>query len=234
MAKLPILMYHHVIKGEGKGLVISEKNLDAQFKYLSENGYKTYHFKDILGQKKLPQGKNIILTFDDCYVSHKELALPLLQKYNLKATFFAPMEFLGGTDSWNTSELPILSVEELKSLDPKTVEIGFHSYSHPVYSELSPEEVKTDIKRCVDFVGQKGLDISPVLAYPYGKFPRGKAENKIFKEILVNNGIKYGLRIGNRVNGFPFNKPYEIQRIDIKGEWPLLKFKRKIKFGKYF
>ena len=39
-------------------------------------------------------------------------------------------------------------------------------------------------------------------------------------------------RIGNRVNKFPFKNKYEIQRIDIKGQDSLLKFKLKLRFGK--
>jgi hypothetical protein len=40
------------------------------------------------------------------------------------------------------------------------------------------------------------------------------------------------LRIGNQINKFPFKNPYEIMRIDIKGEDSLLKFKLKLRFGK--
>ncbi|MGO3184136.1 MAG: polysaccharide deacetylase family protein [Aequorivita sp.] len=234
MAKLPILMYHHIITGEGEGLIISVKNLEAQFKYLSESGYQSHHLHDLLDLKELPKGKNIVITFDDCYVSHMELALPLLQKYNLKATFFAPLEYLGKKDGWNTSELPVLSVDQLKSLDPKTVELGFHSYNHLVYSELSNAEVEADLRRSMEFVADNELNFSPILAYPYGKFPKEKERNEVFNKIMEQNGIQFGLRIGNRINQFPFKKPYEIERIDVKGEWSLLKFRQKIRFGKLF
>ena len=39
-------------------------------------------------------------------------------------------------------------------------------------------------------------------------------------------------RIGNRVNSFPLQSKFEIQRIDIKGQDTLLKFKWKLKIGK--
>ena len=234
MARLPILMYHDVIIGVGKDLVISVKNLEAQFKHLAESGYQSYHLRELMDLEKLPIGKNIVITFDDCYVSHKELVVPLLKKYNLKATFFAPFSFLGKKDEWNTSQVSVLSVKQLKELDPKIVELGFHSYDHLVYSELSNAETDADLQSCVKFASSNDLDISPILAYPFGKFPRDKAQNKIFNETLTQNGIRYGLRVGNRLNRFPFRKPYEIERIDIKGEWSLLKFRQKIRFGKLF
>ena len=234
MAKLPVLMYHHVTQAEGKNLTISVKNLEKQFKYLSESGYRSYHFRELLKLKRLPKGKNIVITFDDCYVSQLELALPLLKKYKLKAAFFAPLQFLGSKDDWNTSTLEVMSVEQLKSLDADIVELGYHSYSHKKYNEISNEEVEEDLQKSVDFVTKNKLNFSPILAYPYGKFPRDKIQKRIFQSTLSNNGIEYGLRIGNRINKFPFKRPFEIERIDVKGEWKLLKFRQKIRFGKLF
>ena len=234
MAKLPILMYHHVAAHDSNGLTISAVKLESQFKYLAESGYRTYHFSELEKMKTLPKGKNIVITFDDGYVSQNELALPLLRKYKLKATFFVPLHFLGATDTWNTGSLQIMDLPQLKKLDPKIVELGFHSFYHKKYTELSNAEIEADTRRCMEFITENGLNFSPVLAYPYGKFPKEKRANAIFTEILSQNGIRYGLRIGNRINTFPFKKPYAIQRIDVKGEFSMLKFRQKIRFGKLF
>ncbi len=234
MARLPILMYHHISVDKGSGLTISVENLEKQFAYLSENEYRTYHFKELLNLKKLPSKKNIVITFDDAYLSHLELAIPLLKKYKLKANFFVPLNFLGKTDAWSTSSLEIMTLEQLKSLDPKIVELGFHSFCHKKYTDLSNAEIEADTRRCMEFVSENELNFSPVVAYPYGKFPKKKPLQKIFEKILKTNGLDYGLRIGNRINSFPFKKPFEIERIDIKGEFSMLKFKQKIRFGKLF
>lgn len=234
MAKLPILMYHHVAAQDSKGLTISAVKLERQFKHLAENGYNSYYFSELIPMESLPKGKNIVITFDDAYLSQLEIALPLLRKYKLKATFFVPLHYLGATDTWNTSSLQIMDLEQLKKLDSKIVELGFHSFFHKKYTELSNAEIEADTRRCMEFVSENGLNFSPVLAYPYGKFPKEKGRNTIFKEILSQNGIRFGLRIGNRINTFPFKKPYEIERIDVKGEYSMLKFRQKIRFGKLF
>lgn len=234
MARLPILMYHHVALEESKGLTISMKNLESQLLFLFERGYKTYHFRDLENISKPASKKNIVITFDDAYVSQMQYAVPLLKKYKLKATFFVPLHYIGKTDSWNTSKLDIMSIAQLKSLDPEFIELGFHSYYHKKYNELSNAEIEADTRRCIEFVSKNELDFSAVVAYPYGKFPKEKVRNKIFQKILSQNGIQYGLRIGNRINAFPFKKPYEIERIDVKGEWSLLKFRQKLRFGKFF
>lgn len=234
MMRLPILMYHNVVPEDSRGLTISVKNLEGQLAYLSEKGYKTYHFRELDRLGKSAAKKKIVITFDDAYVNQMKYAVPLLEKYKMKATIFVPLAFVGKKDTWNTSELDILTLEQLKSLDPKVIELGFHSFYHHNYTALSNAEIEADTRRCMEFVSENELNVAPVLAYPYGKFPKEKVRKKIFQKILSQNGIRLGLRIGNRINAFPFKKPYEIQRIDVKGEWSLLKFRQKIRFGKYW
>lgn len=227
-------MYHSVSLTESEGLTISAKKLEEQFKYLAENGYKTYHFKDLMDLKKLPFKKNMVITFDDGYINQMELAIPLLEKYDLKATFFVPLAYLGKTDEWNTGSLPIMTAEALKTLDPVSIELAFHSFHHNRYTELSAAEIEEDTRLCFESVSENELSFAAVLAYPYGKYPRKSPEKGSFKNHLREQQFVYGTRIGNRINRFPFRKPFEIQRVDVKGEFSLAKFKRKIKFGKLF
>jgi peptidoglycan/xylan/chitin deacetylase (PgdA/CDA1 family) len=234
MARLPILMYHNVAQTESVGLTISKKNLETQFKYLSDNDYKTFHFSELEALKQtnsLPK-KSVIITFDDVYVSQLEIAYPLLKKYNLKASFFIPFAYVGGLDDWNTAKEPIMSVEQLQSLDSRIVELGLHSYAHKNYTKLTPNEVQEDFNLCHEFVNNNQLNVQNILAYPYGKFPKKNPGKKLFFKILKANNIAFALRIGNRVNKFPLKHPYEVQRLDIKGEDSFLKFKLKLRLGK--
>lgn len=234
MSKLPILMYHNVSLTKSEALTISTKKLEEQFSFLTHHGYKTYHFKELMDLNILPSTKNIVITFDDGYVNQLDLVVPLLEKYDLKATFFVPLYYLGKTDEWNTSALNIMTVEQLHSLDPLRIELGFHSYYHKKYDELIEAEIKEDTALCFDTVSENSLSFSAIVAYPYGKLPRETSEKKNFICQLEAKQFKYGIRIGNRLNTFPFKKPFEIQRIDVKGEFSLKKFRRKIKFGKIF
>ena len=173
MAKLPILMYHKISASESEGLTISASKLEEQFQYLSKAGFRSYHLSELMDLKRLPSKKSVVITFDDGYVSQLEFAVPLLEKYHLKATFFIPLKYLGQTDAWNTPSYPLMTADQLKSLNPTRIELKEQQFT-------------------------------------------------------------YGLRIGNRVNHFPFKNPFEINRIDVKGEYSLKKFQRKLKFGKLF
>ncbi|RMA58564.1 polysaccharide deacetylase [Ulvibacter antarcticus] len=234
MSKLAVLMYHDVSTVTSEALTISVEKLEEQFAWLVEKGYKSYHCKELMELQKLPAKKNILITFDDGYVSQMELAVPLLEKYNLKATFFVPLNYLGKTDQWNTSALSIMTSEDLLSLNPQTIELAFHSYYHKKYNELTEVEIEADTQLCFNTVSEKKLPFSAAVAYPYGKYPRETSEKKKFFQQLKKQQFHFGFRIGNRLNDFPFKNPFEIQRIDVKGEFSLSKFKRKVKFGKIF
>jgi len=219
---------------ENVGLIISTEKLEAQFAFLAESGYHSYHLSELIQLRKLPGKKNIVITFDDGYVNQLEYAYPLLQKYNLKATLFIPLKYIGGEDTWNSPSSPIMDSEALKLLDPAVVELAYHSYEHKKYTELSHEQIETDTRRASEVVSENALSFGPYLAYPYGKFPRKDPEKSLFFQQLQEHDFQYGLRIGNRLNTFPFKDPFEIQRIDIKGEYSLSRFKRKIRYGKLF
>ncbi|MBE7048823.1 MAG: polysaccharide deacetylase family protein [Ruminococcaceae bacterium] len=88
--KLPILMYHHVLRNQnmwGK-FVISPQELEADFNYLKEQGYETVGVRDVIDYVHsgipLPQ-KPIMITFDDGYLSFCEYVMPLLEQYHYKA-----------------------------------------------------------------------------------------------------------------------------------------------------
>ncbi|MEZ4858107.1 MAG: polysaccharide deacetylase family protein [Flavobacteriaceae bacterium] len=234
MSKLPILMYHKVNASQSEGLTISVAKLEVQFQWLAENGYRSYHLSELMNLVKLPSKKTVVITFDDGYVSQLEHAIPLLEKYNLKATFFIPLKYLGTTDAWNETSFPLMNATHLKSLNPNVVELGFHSFAHQKYNELSLSEIAEDTQLAFETASKNELPLTATLAYPYGKFPRKNPEKEAFFNHLQATQFVYGLRIGNRVNRFPFKNPYEINRIDVKGEFSLRKFKRKLKFGKLF
>lgn len=231
MTRLPILMYHNVSNDkDSNGLTVFCNKLEEQFRYLQDKGYTTYHFSE-LENKTVIDSKSVVITFDDVTENQLDYAVPLLEKYNLKATFFIPFAYIGNVDLWNSGKEKIMSIEQLKELDDR-VELGLHSFAHKRYASLTEAEINTDFSRCFEIIEQSALKVYNALAYPYGNYPKKEPNKSIFTTVLQQNNVKAGLRIGNRINKFPFKNPYEIQRIDIKGEDNMLKFKLKLRFGK--
>lgn len=235
MLKLPVLMYHNVSEGNGysHGLTISQEKIEEQFRFLKDNGYTTYHLQELQGKQALPAKKNILITFDDVTENQLLYALPLLQKYNLKAVFFIPFAYLGKTDSWNKGGSErIMTAEQLKNIDSGLIELGFHSYLHYRFADLNDAGIAEDFEQSKRVIAENGLTVYPAIAYPYGNYPKKEPAKSHFKTQLEKHGMKMGFKIGNRLNRFPFREKYEIQRIDVKGQDSLFKFRLKLKFGR--
>lgn len=231
MTRLPVLMYHNVSDDDkmSMGLTISVDKLERHFRYLVENNYKSYHLSELENSNEISK-KSVVITFDDV-TENQLVAVDLLKKYNLKATFFVPFSYVGKTDTWNSGSEKIMSAEQLKSL-PEHIELGLHSYAHKKYATLSETEINEDFNKCFSVIKEHNLKVYKAVAYPYGNYPKKEPQKSKFETVLMQNGIKSGLRIGNKINKFPFKNPYEIMRIDVKGEDSLLKFKLKVRFGK--
>lgn len=232
---LPILMYHQVSKHRRNFLTVTQEQLSEHFNYLKNNGYTTIFFSELLSGQPLPQ-RPVILTFDDGYANNAELLYPLLKLYNFKATIFLPTAYLGKINAWDQcahiGQEPIMSKEQLRSLSSRYVEFGLHSHMHRCYASLSLEEAEQDVRQCLRSLQEANIPFVPVLAYPFGAYPRAKTANRQFKQMLQAVGIVLGLRIGNRINKLPFADPYEVQRIDIRGTDSMWAFKTKLRKGR--
>jgi peptidoglycan/xylan/chitin deacetylase (PgdA/CDA1 family) len=80
------------------------------------------------------------------------LCLSFTEKYNLKATFFIPFQYIGKADLWNQGK-KIMSVQDLKSLSPR-IELGLHSYAHGKYDSMSASEINEDFEKCFQIIEQ--------------------------------------------------------------------------------
>lgn len=85
-ARLPVLMYHHVVYNWEKcnEMTVTVGRLEQDLQWLAENGYHTVLPRELAAGQPLPE-KPVLITFDDGYRSNYDLAYPLLQKYRAKA-----------------------------------------------------------------------------------------------------------------------------------------------------
>lgn len=225
-----ILMYHQVLPQQiahKNDLIVTVENLEEQFIYIKKN-FETVFFKDLEISEAVKN--KIILTFDDGYYNNLEYLIPLLEKYQLKATIFIPTEFI--QNNMNGEDKIYMNFEDIKSLNPNHVEIALHSHSHRNFSQLSIDEAEKDVLKNIELLEQNQINFTKVFAYPYGKFPKKGNKKKEFFSMLERIGIISAMRIGNNVEIYPFKNKYEVNRIDIKYGDTLKMFKWKMKFGK--
>lgn len=98
-AALPVLMYHRVLPEVDplqEGLHLA-RTMDMQFATLARC-FKVLPLDeaiDLLAEGRLPP-RAVSITFDDGYRDNHDIALPLLQRHGLTATFYVSSGFLNG------------------------------------------------------------------------------------------------------------------------------------------
>ena len=66
----------------------------------------------------------LAITFDDGYADNAEVALPILQKHGLRATFFVSTGFLDGGRMWNDTVIETLRACSLPQVDLSALGLG--------------------------------------------------------------------------------------------------------------
>ncbi len=187
--RLPIIMYHHVLKDKSKlgKYIVSPKEIEKDIIYLKEQGYTTIVMEDLINYVKndiaLPE-KPIMLTFDDGYYSNYTYVLPLLEKYDVKAV----ISVTGGYVQKSTEEgnlnpaYSYLTWDLINELvNSPYIEIQNHSYAmHEIcerrgclimkgesYEKYS-EEMINDIGKLQNIIEEKTGYRPTTFTYPFG------------------------------------------------------------------
>jgi peptidoglycan/xylan/chitin deacetylase (PgdA/CDA1 family) len=230
-----VLMYHKVVTNNSDFLSVTTEQFEAQLLYFKKENYQFITAQNVLDfykkQTPLP-AKPLLITFDDGYLNNLELAYPILKKYNAKAVIFIPTSFVGIKNEWDNGNDEIMSLEQLKNLDPSVFELALHSHEHRNYADLSIPEIASDVAYNVAFFKQNNLNYTPVFAYPYGGRPKNDLKVGMIKAFEMY-GIQAAFRIGNRVNSLKIKDLYELNRIDVRGTDAFWVFKWKVRVGRF-
>jgi peptidoglycan/xylan/chitin deacetylase (PgdA/CDA1 family) len=221
-------MYHKVSGNNNKDfLTVSLQQLEEQFIYLQQQGYNPILLSDLVAfvqhNKPLP-AHPLLITFDDGYRDNYEVMYPLLLKYGMKAVIFLVPSFLGQQEH--------LCVADILAMNPQQVEFGLHSVDHKSYKTLSPEKLAEDIAETKALLRNQGISFQPGLAFPYGAYPKQNLrKRKKFFDVLRQQELVVAFRIGNRFNSLPLHNPLLVQRLDIRGDDPPEKFRKRLKIS---
>jgi peptidoglycan/xylan/chitin deacetylase (PgdA/CDA1 family) len=94
------------------------------------------------------EGHNYVgITFDDGFISFKEVALRELECRRLPATIFIPTEFLGNAPGWlsSSSERLMTPAEIGEIAKNNLITIGSHGVSHRPFTRMLLNEVKLEL-----------------------------------------------------------------------------------------
>ena len=214
--QVPILLYHGIGYEEGNSLVVTPETFEAQMAALAEAGYTALFFSDLVSYVEqgtaLPE-KCVVITFDDGYENNYEYAMPILEKYGMKAT----VHVIGvsvGKDSYKDTGVAIYphfdAEQAAEMLASGVIDLQSHSFdmhqSHGLDEDarlgvLQKEgesesgyiaALRSDFALSKALLADLGADVT-CFAYPQGYY------TELSEAILREEGVKVTLSVNDGV-----------------------------------
>lgn len=185
---VPVLMYHAVsdnIWSDNDELFVSPSGMEAQLKYLVNNGYTPIWFEDLPNAASYQ--KPVILTFDDGYRDNYTELFPLLKKYHVKATVFVIAD--------NVGKPVFMTWEQIREMsDSGLVSIQSHTMTHPDLDTLSAAQNEWELAQSQLAITRKTGRQPCVICYPTGRFSSAtltSAQAHYLFGVKMNGGTDY-------------------------------------------
>lgn len=222
----PILEYHTVTDTpdeDSERYNVPPTDFNAQLDYLRENGYNTITTLEFMKAKRgkltLPDNP-IILTFDDGYEDNYLYMLPILEAHEMKAVVYVITNEIGNPG--------YLTLDELREMQNRGVEIGSHTANHRPLFELSRDDILHEVGASKLFLEWNGINTVFSLSYPNGLYG-----DKVI-EILRDENYLTAVTGDAGLNDFDTN-PYLLQRVNIpRPRLGIFEFKLRLLKAKVF
>lgn len=211
---IPVLAYHDVLKNPTNETDVDIDNFKKQMKYLYKHNYKTLslnEFYDWKNGKKI-KGKKILLTFDDGNESFYTKVLPILEKYNFKATIFVIGSAIDAKGYLSTNQIIDLNKNH------KNIDVESHSYN--LHIEEAARSNNYDIYN-------NDMKINSKNNYKYYAYPFGIRNDNYIKALKDNNYKMAFIYSPSKWTNRKQNN-YIVTRVPIYKNNSLFKFKIKV------
>ncbi|ULA68472.1 MAG: NodB homology domain-containing protein [Nitrospira sp.] len=190
---IPILMYHSISSAEERVHPYYRINtlpevFADQMRFLARQGYKTIGLEELTAKE--PDGKSVVITFDDGYSDFYFKAFPILERYGFRATVFLATAYVEGEPF---SGRPCLTWKQIRELSGAGIAFGSHTHTHPQLRNLERPAIVQELKRSKEIIEDRLGSAVAHFSYPY-RFPEEDEEFKSFiAEELINAGYIRGV-----------------------------------------
>jgi peptidoglycan/xylan/chitin deacetylase (PgdA/CDA1 family) len=236
-----ILMYHMIKRHEGgkfRGLRVSPEMFERQVRYLAERGWTFLTMSELVRRSKsgeLPP-RSVAITFDDGYEDNFTHALPILEKYDAKATLYLVVD--RHDREWSSrrkaknrdGELkrePKLSDEQVrKMLESGRIELGSHTMTHDNLLLLDREGKRWEIFASKEEIERRFGVVCESFCYPFGLYD--EEDVALAKEAGYTSATTTEAGIDDPRTA----DPYRLRRITVSGKDNFPAFLLKLRTGK--
>jgi peptidoglycan/xylan/chitin deacetylase (PgdA/CDA1 family) len=150
----------------------------------------------------LPE-RALCITFDDGYADNASVALPILSRLSLPATFFIATGFLDGGRMWNDSIIEAIRRCRADRLDLSEMDLGVHSLSSVVERRAAIATLLPQLKYCIP--EERERRVAAVVARSGSSMPT--------KLMMTSDDVRLLQRSGMTIGAHTHNHPI-LTRID--------------------
>ena len=180
---LRVLFYHRVNDHPYAALGLVSRELTVpvaafarQMGWLARRGMRSLTLtqaQEMLSGRAPVDPRAFLLTFDDAYADVLEHAAPILARHGFTAVLFPVSEMIGGNNStWQMGDSPdlgrFMNAEELARWLQLGHEIGSHSRTHPILTELDDETLAQELAQSRAALQRRFGRGIRAIAYPGG------------------------------------------------------------------
>jgi peptidoglycan/xylan/chitin deacetylase (PgdA/CDA1 family) len=178
-------------------------------RYLKENNYRVVTLRELYDflqyRRSLPE-RSVVITIDDGYRSAYDIAYPILNEFDFKATVFIYTDYVGiseGAITW----------DQLREMKARGFEVGAHTVTHCDLTKKKEgeddqaylERIRKELIVSKQIIDKELKQDTIYLAYPYNNY------NQRVLLIAGEAGYKLGLTVQRGGNPF-FADPLTLKR----------------------
>lgn len=206
-----ILTYHHIAPTAPDSHSLSINHFRDQVTFLKDH-YPIVSMSEMVaglqGNLNLEKGA-VSITFDDGYSEAAGIVAEILSRNNIPASFFVITGVLDNKRKQHRSDY--LSWDQVKDLKKKGFQIGSHTVTHQSLGDLTPREIKLELKESFDRLKTELATPPDGLSYPFGTL-RDFSENVV--SIAKSCGYPYAVTAIHGLNHRGCD-PFRLQRTTI-------------------
>lgn len=233
-----ILMYHMIQRHRSgsplNGLRVPPEMFEAQLRWLRDHGWTFRTVSELVNNWGAQPEKTVALTFDDGFRDNLEFALPLIEKYDAKATLYlvwdrnidwAPNK-KKHHDSGELLTEPKLNNEEVKQLVASgRFELGGHTLTHLNMAKSDRETKRRELSDSKRQIEAQFQTLVRSFAYPFGLYLPDDVE------LVRDAGYSSAVTVKSGIDTDSSPDMLQLRRVKIGGKESLRDFALRMRTG---
>ena len=233
-----VLMYHmvreHLPGGKFNGLRVPPHQFEQQLQWLRKDGWTFFTLAEMQQRSNDLPEKSVALTFDDGYEDNLTNVLPLLEKYDAKATIYIVCD--RHDRDWSvykkkhhsSGELmrePKLSDTQIERLVASgRVEIASHTLTHLNLRDADDATAKEEILASKQQLEKRFVIKVKSFAYPFGIFTE--------RDVALVQTAGYDNAVTTEQGCSNLSDPFRLARVKISGKEGMFAFRLRMRLGR--